>query len=186
MQPGEANRFSMLSKAVAAQRTRLHSLAKVLRPKDSATDQTDRVGYLMVLPYLLHIAVFLGYPLAFAFVLIFHRWNIYTPMKWVGLGNIKLLLTDPLIWRALFNTLYFLLIHIPLQLVIALGLAQLLNQKIRARTFFRASYFMPVVVSGVVVTILWQVEASVVFDLKPPEQSVHDAARRSQQILDVE
>jgi len=114
------------------------------------------VGYLMVLPYLLHIAVFLGYPLAFAFVLIFHRWNIYTPMKWVGLGNIRLLLTDPLIWRALFNTLYFLLIHIPLQLAIALGLAQLLNKKIRGRTFFRASYFMPVVVSGVVVTILWQ------------------------------
>src|SRR6266498_5889960 len=156
MQPGEANRFSTLSKAVAAQRTRLHSLAKVLRPKDSATDQRNRAGYLMVLPYLLHLAVFLGYPLVFAFVLIFHRWNIYTPMKWVGLGNIKLLLTDPLIWRALFNTLYFLLIHIPLQLVIALGLAQLLNQKIRGRTFFRASYFMPVVVSGVVVTILWQ------------------------------
>jgi multiple sugar transport system permease protein len=156
MQPGEANRFSTLSKAVAAQRTRLHSLANVLRPKDSATDQRDRVGYLMVLPYILHIVVFLGYPLAFAFVLIFHRWNIYTPMKWVGLGNIKLLLTDPLIWRALVNTLYFLLIHIPLELVIALGLAQLLNQKIRGRAFFRASYFMPVVVSGVVVTILWQ------------------------------
>ena len=114
------------------------------------------MGYLMVLPYLLHIAVFLLYPLAFAFVLIFHRWNIYTPMKWVGLGNIKLLLTDPLIWRALVNTLYFLLIHIPLQLLLALGLAQLLNQKIRGRAFFRASYFMPVVVSGVVVTILWQ------------------------------
>jgi multiple sugar transport system permease protein len=77
-------------------------------------------------------------------------------MKWVGLGNIKLLLTDPLIWRALVNTLYFLLIHIPLQLVIALGLAQLLNQRIRGRGFFRASYFMPVVVSGVVVTMLWQ------------------------------
>jgi len=114
------------------------------------------VGYLMVLPYLFHIAVFLGYPLAFAFVLIFHRWNIYTPMKWVGLGNIKLLLTDPLIWRALVNTFYFRLIHIPLQLILALGLAQLLNQKIRGRAFFRASYFMPVVVSGVVVTILWQ------------------------------
>ena len=156
MQPGEANKFSMLSKVLAAQPTRLQRLARALRPQDRATDQRDRVGYLMVLPYLLHIAVFLGYPLAFAFVLIFHRWNIYTPMKWVGLGNIKLLLTDPLIWRALFNTLYFLLIHIPLQLILALGLAQLLNQKIRGRAFFRASYFMPVVVSGVVITILWQ------------------------------
>jgi multiple sugar transport system permease protein len=116
----------------------------------------DRVGYLMVLPYILHLIVFVGYPLAFAFVLIFHRWNIYTPMKWVGLGNIRLLLTDPLVWRALGNTLYFLLIHIPLQLVVALGLAQLLNQRIRGRAFFRASYFMPFVISGVVVTILWQ------------------------------
>lgn len=121
------------------------------------TDSTrDPVGYLMVLPYILHLAVFLGYPLAFAFVLVFHRWNIYTPMKWVGFGNIKLLLSDPLIWQALSNTLYFLVIHIPLQLIIALGLAQLLNQNIRLRTFFRASYFMPVVVSGVVITILWQ------------------------------
>jgi multiple sugar transport system permease protein len=137
-------------------RTRLRGLSKVFRPKDSAADRTDRVGYLMVLPYILHLALFLGYPLAFAFVLIFHRWNIYTPMRWVGLGNIKLLLTDPLVWRALVNTLYFLLIHIPLQLVIALGLAQLLNEKIRGRAFFRASFFMPVVVSGVVVTILWQ------------------------------
>ncbi|MDQ3175790.1 MAG: hypothetical protein M3Q91_19110, partial [Acidobacteriota bacterium] len=94
-------------------------------PRPLTPDASDRVGYLMVLPYILHIAVFVGYPLAFAFVLIFHRWNIYTPMKWVGLGNIRLLLSDPLVWRALGNTLYFLVIHIPLQLVIALGLAQL-------------------------------------------------------------
>jgi len=110
----------------------------------------------MALPYVLHVAIFLGYPLAFALVLVFHRWNIYTPMKWVGLGNIKLLLTDPLVWRALGNTLYFLLIHLPLQLSIALGLAQLLNRKVRGRAVFRAIYFLPVVISGVVVTMLWQ------------------------------
>ena len=156
MQPGEANKFSMRSKAgVGSQASGVGKSMNSPAP-DTRGPTPDRVGYLMVLPYLLHLAVFLGYPLAFAFGLVFHRWNIYTPMKWVGLGNIKLLLTDPLIWRALVNTLYFLLIHIPLQLVIALGLAQLLNQKIRGRAFFRASYFMPVVVSGVVVTILWQ------------------------------
>jgi multiple sugar transport system permease protein len=152
MQPGEANKFSMRNKTGLGPQ-----VAGAGEDLPRAQDVTsDHVGYLMVLPYILHLAVFLGYPLLFAFILVFHRWNIYTPMKWIGLGNIKLLLTDPLIWRALVNTLYFLLIHIPLQLVIALGLAQLLNQKIRARDFFRASYFMPVVVSGVVITILWQ------------------------------
>ncbi|HKQ53233.1 MAG TPA: sugar ABC transporter permease [Pyrinomonadaceae bacterium] len=128
---------------------------RIFSSRDSS-EQRDRVGYLMVTPYVLHVLVFLGYPLAFAFVLIFHRWNIYTPMKWVGFGNVKLLANDPLVWRALVNTLYFLLIHIPLQLAAALGLAVLLNRKIRGRTFFRASFFLPFVISGVVVTILWQ------------------------------
>jgi len=121
-----------------------------------AQRRDERTGYAMILPYLLHTLLFLGYPLAFAFVLIFHRWNVYTPMRWVGLANIELLFSDPLVWRALRNTLYFLVVHIPLQLALALGFACLLNQQIRARAFFRASYFLPVIISGVVVTILWQ------------------------------
>ncbi|WP_352430041.1 sugar ABC transporter permease [Pyrinomonas sp.] len=121
-----------------------------------AQKQSERTGYAMVLPYLLHTLLFLGYPLAFAFVLIFHRWNIYTPMRWVGLANVKRLVSDPLVRRALGNTLYFLVVHIPLQLALALSFAYLLNQRIRARALFRACYFLPVVISGVVVTILWQ------------------------------
>jgi multiple sugar transport system permease protein len=140
MQHGEANKSSTSSEVAIA------------RPRR----RSDRVGYVMALPFVVHLVVFVGYPLAFAFVLVFHRWNIYTPMKWVGLGNLKLLVLDPLVWRALWNTLFFLAVHIPLQLAVALGLAQLLNQNIRGRTLFRAAYFLPVVVSGVVVTILWQ------------------------------
>src|SRR5918993_4436593 len=111
MRPGEANRFSTLSRVLAAARMgRRLGLARPLRGRAGGGAGAERVGYLMVLPYVLHTAVFLGYPLAFAFVLIFHRWNIYTPMKWVGLGNIRLLIADPLVWRALGNTIYFLLI----------------------------------------------------------------------------
>src|SRR5688500_14769257 len=115
MQPGEANRFSTHNRAGAGAQEPVVSSSPNSEPQRPTPDASDRVGYLMVLPYPLHITVFLGYPLAFAFVLIFHRWNIYTPMKWVGLGNLRLLLTDPLVWRALGNTLYFLVIHIPLQ-----------------------------------------------------------------------
>jgi len=76
-------------------------------------------------------------------------------MEWVGLRNFSRLLADELFFRSLLNTAVFLLIHIPLQLAIALFLAGCLNQQMAFRGFFRAAYFLPVVVSGVVVTILW-------------------------------
>jgi multiple sugar transport system permease protein len=116
----------------------------------------DRSAYGFVLPYVIFFLAFVAYPLTFSLILLFHRWNIVTPMEWIGLKNFTRLIEDPLFYTSLKNTLVFLGIHIPLQIVVALGFAMLLNTKIRARGLFRALYFMPVVVSGVVVTILWQ------------------------------
>ncbi len=116
----------------------------------------ERSGYVLVAPYLLHMAVFFGYPLLFAFVLMFHRWDIVTPMEFVGLKNFVRLVRDDLFFRALLNTGIFLTIHIPMQIIVALFFAELLNRPLRGRGFFRAAYFMPVVVSGVVITILFQ------------------------------
>jgi ABC-type sugar transport system permease subunit len=77
-------------------------------------------------------------------------------MEWTGLRNFERLFHDVLFFRAIRNTLLFLAIHIPLQIIVALILAVFLNQRIHLRGFFRAIYFLPVVVSGVVITILWQ------------------------------
>lgn len=115
----------------------------------------DRVGYLLVLPYFVHFSLFVAFPVIFCLVLIFHKWDIVSEMQWVGLSNFSRLFQDSLFLKAIINTLQFLLVHIPLQIGIALFLAELLNQKIKFRGFFRAAYFMPVVVSGVVITILW-------------------------------
>lgn len=112
--------------------------------------------YGMVAPYLAHFAVITAFPVVFSLVLTFHRWNLLSPMQWIGMKNFSNVAADPLFWKALWNTLRFLAIHIPLQVGVALILAVVLNQKIRARGFFRAAYFLPVVVSGVVVTILWK------------------------------
>ena len=112
--------------------------------------------YLMVSPYLLFVSVFVVFPVLFCLFLTFHKWNIIAPMQFAGMDNYSRLFQDRLFWKAIGNTLKFLLLHIPLQLVVSLSLAWLLNQKIRAASFFRASFFMPVIVSGVVVTILWQ------------------------------
>lgn len=112
--------------------------------------------YLMVSPYLLHLFVFIAFPIVFSVVLTFHKWNIISPMEYVGFDNFVRLFHDRLFWKAIVNTLVFLVVHIPLQLTVALALAYFLNQKLFFRGFFRAAFFLPVVISGVVVTMLWQ------------------------------
>ena len=114
------------------------------------------MGWLLSSPYVLFFLVFSAYPVIFSLTLVFHRWNIISPMHFVGLGNIRYLMDDPLFWKSIRNTLYFLVIHIPLQVFIALVLSNALNEKLRGQTFFRAAFFLPVVISGVVVTILWK------------------------------
>lgn len=114
------------------------------------------VPYGLLLPYGLYFLVITAFPIGFSLALTFHRWNLLSPMTWIGGTNFSNLVHDPLFWKALGNTVRFLVIHIPLQIGIALVLAQILNQAIRAKGFFRAVFFLPVVVSGVVVTILWK------------------------------
>ncbi len=119
-------------------------------------EKSDWRGYALAAPYLVHLFVFFGYPLLFALVLVFHHWDVVTPMEWAGLANFTRLFQDDLFGRALLNTGLFLVLHIPLQIGVALFFAELLNGRIAGRGFFRTVYFLPVVVSGVVVTLLFQ------------------------------
>ena len=117
---------------------------------------SEKSGYLMSVPYIVYFCVFVAFPLAFSFFLIFHKWNVITPMESVGLRNFDRLFHDIQFFKSIRNTLVFLVIHIPLQIVVALFFAVQLNKKIKFRGFFRALFFLPVIVSGVVITILWE------------------------------
>jgi ABC-type sugar transport system permease subunit len=112
--------------------------------------------YLLVSPYLIHFILFVAFPVGFSIVLTFHKWNIISPMEFTGVNNYIRLFNDKTFLKSMGNTIIFLLIHIPLQIIFALFLAEILNQKIKLRGVFRGAFFLPVIVSGVVVTILWQ------------------------------
>lgn len=127
-----------------------------MKQKTKRAQKKKWLPYLLVSPYLIFVVVFVAFPVLFCFYLTFNKWNIISPMKFIGIDNYSRLFHDRLFWKAIGNTLKFLMLHIPLQLIVSLFLAYLLNQKLRAAAFFRASFFMPVIVSGVVVTILWQ------------------------------
>lgn len=112
--------------------------------------------YLLISPYVVYFLVFVLFPVLFSFFLTFHKWNIISPMEYTGGDNYVRMIKDRLFLKSLWNTFRFLIIHIPLQIIIALGLAVLLNTAIKFKNFFRASFFLPVIISGVVVTIMWQ------------------------------
>ena len=114
-----------------------------------------RSGSLMAAPYTVFLLAFAAYPIVFALVLVFLRWDLVTAPSFAGFDNIRLLVNDGRFWRAVGNTFVFLSIHVPLQIVTALGLALALNRKLAGRGFWRAAFFLPVVISGAVVAILW-------------------------------
>ena len=115
----------------------------------------ERSGWILSAPYTVFLLVFAVYPVVFALVLVMLRWDLVTEPAFAGADNLRLLATDSRFWRAVANTLVFLSIHLPLQLVTALALALALNRPLALRAFWRAAFFLPVVISGAVVAILW-------------------------------
>ncbi len=109
----------------------------------------------MTAPYAVFLLAFSAYPVCFALALVFMRWDLVTAPSFAGFDNVQLLATDARFWRAVGNTLVFLAIHLPLQIAAALTLALALNRPLVFRAFWRAAFFLPVVISGAVVAILW-------------------------------
>src|SRR6476661_2044367 len=83
------------------------------------------------------------------------HWDLVTAPTFAGLDNVRVLAADGRFWRAVVNTFVFLSIHVPLQIATALALALALNRPLAFRSFWRAAFFLPVVISGAVVAILW-------------------------------
>jgi multiple sugar transport system permease protein len=115
----------------------------------------ERSGWLLTAPYAAFLLTFAAYPIVFALVLVFLQWDLVTAPSFAGLDNVRLLATDARFGRAVANTFIFLSIHLPLQIVTALALAVALNRPLVLRAFWRAAFFLPVVISGAVVAILW-------------------------------
>ena len=119
-------------------------------------------GWLFAGPALLVIALFFGVPVLAALALSVTDFDIYAladigNLRFVGLRNYITLLQNPLFWKALGNTFYFVLVGVPLSIAASLGAALLLHSKLsRLRPFFRTALFAPVVTTVVAVAVIWR------------------------------
>ncbi len=113
-------------------------------------------GWIMTVPALAFVGVFVFYPLVRGFWVSLHRWDgLSTDMTWVGLRNYLNVFDDAIYWQALGHTFQFAIGVTIAKNVLALLLAVLLNRKLRGRGLFRVATFLPVIMSFVVVGILW-------------------------------
>lgn len=113
------------------------------------------VGWSFILPNFIGFAVLTLVPMSAAFVIAFMEWDSYSPPEWVGFDNFERMLGNQSFWIALGNTAYYAAGHIPLTMLAALGLALLLNKRIRGLGFFRTTMFFPYITSLVAVAVVW-------------------------------
>jgi multiple sugar transport system permease protein/alpha-1,4-digalacturonate transport system permease protein len=113
------------------------------------------VGWSFVLPNFLGFAALTLVPVVGTFVIAFTDWDSYSSPKWIGLANFRRMQHDENFWTAVRNTCWYAAGHIPLTLVAALGLAVLLNQKLRGVGLLRTAFFFPYITSLVAVAVVW-------------------------------
>lgn len=116
----------------------------------------ERTGWLWVQSWLVGFLLFMVIPIAVAIYLSFTKWTGRGTPKWVGVDNYVRVFTDELFWQSLRVTFLYALIFIPINILVGFGIAMLMNLKLRGVSVFRAIFFMPSVLAGVAVAVLWQ------------------------------
>jgi multiple sugar transport system permease protein len=122
----------------------------------------ERAAWWFVAPALLVIGVFFFLPVCAALVMSLTDFDIYAladlrNLRFVGLSNYLALLQTPLFWQAFGNTLYFVVVGVPLSIGVSLGAALLLHSRLaRCKAFFRTALFAPVVTTLVAVAVIWR------------------------------
>jgi multiple sugar transport system permease protein len=119
-------------------------------------------GWMFAGPALIVIALFFALPVLAALAMSVTDFDIYAladrhNLRFVALDNYRALMVNPLFWKALGNTFYFVLVGVPLSIMASLGAAVLLNSRLgRFKPFFRTAFFAPVVTTVVAVSVIWR------------------------------
>lgn len=126
------------------------------RPRNRRLVSRDTVaGWSFILPNFVGFAVLTLLPVLVLFYVAFTDWNVFGVAEWTGTANFRRMWSDASFWTALRNTVYYTVFHIPLTLAASLGLALLLNRKLRGVRFFRTVAFFPYITSIVAIAIVW-------------------------------
>lgn len=117
---------------------------------------TGAWGVAFAAPHAIGLALFTLTPIVIALVMSFHNWPMIGTPTAVGIDNFVVLLGDPTFRTAIVNTLLFVVLYVPLNLVISLGMAAWLSPRIKGRQIFRVIFFLPTVTPIVANAVVWR------------------------------
>ena len=135
-------------------------MAKAEKKKLTGRKRDERVAaYIFIAPAVILLIAFLVVPMIYTVYFSGFKYQIMRPdaMKFIGFENYQKLFSDKNFWLALKNTVYFTVIVVPCQCVLAFALALLVSKKFRGVAIFRTMYFAPQLTSMVVISVLWSV-----------------------------
>lgn len=128
--------------------------SKVLKKRSKSSELT--VAILFLLPSALPMLIFVFIPMVGALLVSASDWNLIGKFNFIGVANYVDLLTSPKTYLVFSNSFAYVLGYLPLVFLFGLLFSLALNTKIQGRTFFRASFFLPVVTSWIAVSIVWR------------------------------
>jgi multiple sugar transport system permease protein len=129
----------------------------MIPPSSPMRRREERDGWLFASPWLLGFLLFTVGPMIASAFFAFTEYDVLTQPKWVGWANFdKALTDDPKVGQALKVTSIYAVVSVPLQILLGLCVALLLNTRIRGLQFYRTVYYLPSVLSGVAVALLWR------------------------------
>lgn len=113
-------------------------------------------GYIFILPWIVGLLIFTAEPMVSVLYNSFTQYNLLTPPRWVGLDNFETIFTeDPLFWKSLNNTLFYVGFSVPLQLGLGFLAALLVNRELRGMRIYRVVYYLPSMTPFVAMASVW-------------------------------
>lgn len=113
-------------------------------------------GYFFAAPFILGFLAFYAFPMGYSLWMSFQKWDLLSPPKFVGLANFTKLFQDPVANLSLYNSFYYTVIAVPLQLIVAFALAMALTQPLRFRDLYRGGFYMPILIPIIASAVVWQ------------------------------
>lgn len=139
-----ARQMSVTASAPTGRRWRLNQRAR-----------DNIAGFLFIAPWLLHFFGLIAFAMIFSLGISFTKTDLLTGYTFIGFDNYVQMWRDPLFWKSFRVTAYYTFALVPANVIVALTIALLMNQKIAFLGFWRVIYYLPSVVSGVAVALLW-------------------------------